>query len=226
MGEIRIKPSIFFKKTFACPICQNKFREFRIKKSRQRVIRVDTDFATHCDGPNPIHYAVSVCPVCGYSFTKNFTSPSSETVRHLKSVLLPAEKDFSAERTHELAVYSFQRAIICSFINQEKEVIKGGLFLQLAWTHRFAGEEDDEKINLGNALYYYTEAFETDRNLTHQLPQMMYLIGELHMRLDNDREAIRWFGQLISNYKDQSPQYAKMARERWQEIRGIAMNSK
>ncbi len=83
-------------------------------------------------------------PVCGYSLPKLYLTvfgngPTPEVG------LLPAEKDFSAERTHELAVYSFQRAIICSFINQEKEVIKGGALFAAGMDHRFAGEEDDEK---------------------------------------------------------------------------------
>ncbi len=224
-GVMRINRSVFFRKTFVCPICRNKFREYRIKKSRQRIIKVDTDFATHCDGPNPIYYTVSVCPVCGYSSTKNFTMPSSATHRKLRSVLLPSGEDFSGERTPELAILSFQRAIVCSVLNRERAVIRAGLYLQLAWTHRFADEEDEERINLENALKYYVEAYETDRDLTHQVPRMVYLIGELHMRLGRGREAIRWFDLLTTQYKDTAPHYVRMARERWQDFRGMHADS-
>lgn len=210
----------FFEKTFECKICDHTFKELRIRKSRQRVSKVDKDFAMHCIGPNPVHYIVSVCPSCGFSFTPGFTYLPKDDLQQLKLLLVPSKEDFSGERTHNLAVLSFQRAIWCANLKKEKENTKAGLYLHLAWTHRFAGEEKEEKINLMNALYHYIKVYEVEE-ITEEA-KVMYLIGELHRRLGNDNEAIRWFSEMIGRHKKQSPQLAKMARERWQFIRELA----
>lgn len=214
---------IFFNKTFTCSICDEKFKEYRIKKSRERVIKVDTDFATHTSGPNPLYYAVSVCPHCGYSFTSSFTAPSTKTRAELQACLHPSPEDFSKERNLELAILSFQRAIWCATLNREKHQLLAALYLHLAWMYRFAGDETAEKVELKSALRHYLEAYQTDRRITN-IAQVAYLIGEIHRRLDEDTEAVKWFHRVVHEYGAASPPLAKMARERWQEIREIQRN--
>ncbi len=210
----------FFEKNFQCLLCDTKFKELRVKRSRLKVKKVDTDFANHTEGPNTIHYTVSVCPSCGFSFTPQFASPSERLRNALKKIMVPPSEDLSGKRTHEQVVYSFQRALCCSYLTFQKYNVKAALFLQLAWVHRFAEEEDDELFNLENALDNFVMLYEEDTEI-EQVARTMYLVGELNRRLGNEREAVKWFSMLINNHKNKSPQLAKVARERWQEIREV-----
>ncbi len=208
----------FYEKNFNCEVCEFNFKEYRLRKSQQRVIRVDSDFATHTNGPNPLFYTVSVCPICGYSITPSFSSSSTKTIPVLQKTLLPSPEDFSKERSLELAIISFQRAIWCAFLNREKPRIIAGLYMHLAWMYRFGNDEESEKMNMRNALDLYIEAYQTDRRIPN-MGQVAYLIGELYHRLGEEKKAVQWFSRVISEFSSTSPKMAKMARNMWQEVK-------
>ena len=69
-------------------------------------------------------------------------------------------------------------------------------------------------------MHHYIKVYEVEE-ITEEA-KVMYLIGELHRRLGNDNEALRWFTEMIGRHKKKSPQLVKMARERWQFIRELA----
>ncbi len=217
MREAIKTDNAYFQKTFTCGLCQKEFRELRVKKNHQRASKIDTDFATYTNGPNPLYYIVSVCPFCGYSFTPQFTAPGAATQKKLLKIIKASPVDFSEKRNIEQVIVAIQRAIMCAYLNTEKDIVLAGLYHNLAWIYRYMGSPE-ETIHLKKALEHYTAAFANDRGLAHE-DRVLYLIGELNARLGNANEAVRWFGRVINESKTAHPQIIKMARSRWQDLR-------
>lgn len=49
--------------------------------------------------------------------------------------------------------------------------------------------------------------------------KLMYLIGELHRRLDEPREAVRWFSRVVQDPSIMDAAMIQASRRQWQFIR-------
>lgn len=208
---------LFWKK-MKCHVCSNDFESPRVRRSRYSVASVDTDFCTYYKGLNPLYYSVAVCPACGYAFTENFKKPGKKEVEEMRAALSPPLEDLNTERTFEMAVESFERAIASACLQKERNALLAGLHLHLAWVFRHAGKEAEEKEQLERALDSYAQAFEKDAEISNEA-RLLYLLGELNRRLDRPDEAVRWFSKVINDQSIDDAGIIRMARERWQELR-------
>ena len=201
-----------------CLLCSTKFKSARVRRSKQYMLKRDSDFCTYYRGENPIFYGVFVCPQCGYGFSDNFKSPWPEKKEVIKTKTAPPKDDLGKIRSLEKAAIAYQTALKCALMGEERNSIIAGLYLHLAWLNRFQENKSKELENLEKALEYYEKAIEQDRELENPAT-IFYLIGELSSRLGDDRKAIKFFAYIINNKEINDPNIIRMSRERWQEIR-------
>ncbi|NLC11024.1 MAG: DUF2225 domain-containing protein [Firmicutes bacterium] len=207
-----------FLKNCDCPLCGKAYATPRVKRSKLRPSKVESDFCIRYKGLNPIYYQVMVCPNCGYSYTEHFSPLRPQDKEMLKKRISPAKNDFTGERTLELAVESYKRALLCAMMKKEKHSLLAALNLHLAWLYRFAEDKSREEEFLQRARDYYLKMYEEEADIK-DLARVVYLIGELNRRLGNIKEAGRWFTRVINDKEINDRGIIRMARERWQELR-------
>lgn len=209
-----------FLKNLSCLACKADFQSSKVRRSKYSVTRVDTDFCTFCRGENPLFYNTYICPECGYGFTEHFRAPGEKAKEEISRNISPFSLDFSGQRSLELAVLANKRAIECAQLQKEKDIIKASLYLQIAWFYRIEGDEDGERVYLEEARRFYHIAFETDPEI-RDLGRVLYLLGEINRRLGNEQDAILYLGRVINDKSINDSGIIRMARERWQDIRGV-----
>lgn len=224
----------FFDCKKSCGICNE---EYTTKKVRSRFVQPlthDTDFCSTYKGmdTNPLLYYVSVCPNCGYSTTDEFSTTfpigtkeaiQSKIEKHWQ------RKDFGQIRTIQTAINTYKLGIYSGIIKKEASIVMSGLYLRLAWIYRTIEiNKVQEKRFLALAadqleLSYSNGDFE-QTSMTEM--KLLYLVGDLHARLGNDRQAIR-FLQLVIQHKskDTEKRLVEKARDRWYDIRTIQKQS-
>lgn len=202
----------FFTKSLTCKLCSHEFTSLGVRKSKQPVLRTDSDFCPHYQRETPFYYHVYLCPNCGYAFLEASSRPRSS----LRSHLAPLEGDYSGPRDAAKAALVYRRAIECAELDDEEPALIASLKLQLAWCYRHRGDWEAEAAALESALQAYIRVYETSE--TTDISKVSYLIGEIHRRLGNDRDAVFWFSRLV-NDKATTHAIRRLAREAWQELR-------
>ena len=207
-----------FYKERTCLLCGAKFKSAKVKRSKQRMSERDSDFFVHYKGENTAFYNVYVCPECGYGFTDSFIPPKSTKIEKIQKEIAPVEEDLGGIRTVEKAILAFEIALKCALLGEQKKTIIAGLYLHLGWFNRVRKNEQEEYKNLAQALRFYEDALESERDLEDPAT-IFYLIGELNRRLGNDKKAVNFFSRIVNDKEINNPNIIRMARERWQEIR-------
>lgn len=64
------------------------------------------------------------------------------------------------------------------------------------------------------ALDAYIQVFETEA-MDLNNARLMYLIGELHRRLGNYNDAVRWFTRVVNDKRIMDASMIKACREQW-----------
>lgn len=201
-----------------CLMCGAKFKSPKVKRSKQRLLKKDSDFCAHYEGENPSFYNAFVCPTCGYGFTDNFKGPGAKSREVIKEKIKPFEDELNGPRTVEKAIQAYSIALKCALMGEERKTIIAGLYLHLAWFNRFREDKEEETKNLGEALKYYEDAIESERDLEDPAT-IFYLIGEISGRLGDKKKAVNSFSRIVNDKEINNPNIIRMARERWQEMR-------
>lgn len=221
-GEQELPPELFWR-SYTCPCCASTVYSCAVRSRAQRVAGVEQDFYIQYEGHNPLYYAAIVCDACGYAFDEADREPLRPAV---KEVVLPRLANqprcgYAGMRTLEKAIDAYQRVIYCQGIAERGAAIRANSCLKLAWIYRGAGDREMESLWLKQARHFFLEVYEKGLSLgTKQELRLMYLLGEIHYRLEDYKQAVDWFSR-ITNHPEhkQFPQYARLARQRWQEIR-------
>jgi uncharacterized protein (DUF2225 family) len=190
----------------------------------------DSDQCPWYDGPNPLFYAIWVCPCCHYAaYREEFgLSPTGKAKDAVNEALAAGAPSASAlafdggERSLFAALTSFQLALTCYEARKAPPEVLAGLAMRAAWICRFAEEIRREVGFLAKARDLYIEAFERGarRDATLDDLSIAYLIGEMLLRTGRIGEAFQYF-RLVVEAKDSSTVLAATARER----QGDAMRS-
>ena len=108
-------------------------------------------------------------------------------------------------------------------VKKDKDSEKAHLCLKTAWLYRIKGDQENENKFLTRSLDQFLKAYEYERLPVAGLnePSLMYLIGELYRRLDDNASALKWFSNVIVS-RDVSPRIKDMAREQKDVIRGMS----
>ncbi|MDN5337067.1 MAG: uncharacterized protein PWQ20_137 [Thermotogaceae bacterium] len=217
----------FWTKRMKCPLCSVQFEQVKVFNEVVRVESYDTDLKPNFAGINPFFYSLTTCNSCYYTaFEDDFDSIisriNSNQLSKLKKVLGIARKRFNinlsenrdiddAIKIHSLAILTYAIADVKSKLAE--------IYLRLAWLYRDKGEKEKEAVALTKALVNLEEVFEKEKNIEAE-DRIIYLIGEIYLRLGKIDKARQWFSKLLENRKFQDSKYFKMARDRLSLLRG------
>lgn len=213
---------MFYEVNCTCLYCDHRFTSTKVKTSKAKVTKRDSDFCIHYDGPNPLFYDILICPGCGFAFynsyrkLRDFQREKLEEA-YISKVTVP---EMTKERTIEEAIHAFKLALLTADIIRERKFITANLALKLAWLYRIEKDKEQELRFLKQALndYIYMMANENIEQEGVNEDRLLYLMADLNSRLDNYTEARKLFSQLITG-KKVSLRYKSMAIDRWQEYK-------
>ncbi|WP_238546029.1 DUF2225 domain-containing protein [Tumebacillus flagellatus] len=203
-----------------CPLCEATYNTKKVLTRAVKVKETQGDFFARYAGPNPVHYLVNVCTLCGFSFLEK-TQPKITPLRRQTYLDEVASRwnsrDLCGLRDVKQAVTAFKLAIVCAQYVGEPSRTIGGLCLHLAWLYRELQDRENERRFMQNALDFYIDCYEHDSRLNDE-GKMPYLIGELARRLGDDKLAVLYFNQVTSD-RTTAEKYIKLARTQWALLR-------
>ncbi len=213
---------MFYQAKSTCLYCDHKFTTTKVRMSKTKVLKRDSDFCIHYDGPNPLFYDITICPECGFAFYNSYRKLSDHQRKKLKEAYISKINvmNMVGERTIEEAIHTFKLALLTASIVNERKFITANLSLKLAWLYRMIEDEAEELRFLQNALddYIYMMAYEDIEQEEVDEDRLIYLIADLNLRLGHYVDARRLFSQLITG-KQVSPRYKSLAIDRWQDYK-------
>jgi len=194
--------SYMFTKEFECPVCEQKFVDFVLKKSKLRTLKVETDFHTIYKDIDPNFYEVLFCTHCGYAALHSYFDKIIERQKQMireKISVHHSPVEFTIPLTSESAVKRYQQALLCADTINAKPSQKAFINLKLAWILRSAGRREHELKFLRVAYEGLKEAFSTERFPIGAMDEatVKYVVADLARRLGDMGEAMRWVGQVI-----------------------------
>ena len=218
--------SPLYEKQETCHLCERKFPSMKLRNRFVKLSGQDTDLKPTYEDPsmNPLLYNIKVCPHCGYSFTDDFSKffpPGAKDALKEKITTHWVSQDYGKARTIHQAINSYKLAFYSGFLKKEKHLTLAGLALRIAWLYRDL-EAPEEHRFLALAAEQYKEAYSTeDLTLTPMSDiKVMYLLGELHVRIGKWDEAVKYFSKVIEKQRgSREKQLIEMARDRWYELR-------
>ncbi|OXM17305.1 DUF2225 domain-containing protein [Paenibacillus herberti] len=204
-----------------CPYCDMSFLTSRVRSSFKRAKAVDSDFCGYYKAEvNPDFYVVRVCPQCGFSTTENSAQSLRPDQKQTYFRLIGTTwkpRHYAGSRTREQALECYKLALMSAQAIGDKERLIAGMLHHLAWLYRYGREETQERRFLRHALDAYQSVFENEH--VDNDAKLMYLIGELHRRLDEPREAVRWFSRVVQDRSIIDTAMIQASRRQWQLIR-------
>jgi uncharacterized protein (DUF2225 family) len=123
-------------------------------------------------------------------------------------------RDYCGERTWDDAIQTLKLGLVCCQIKQEKPRVIAGILHHIAWLHREKADQVNEIRFMKFALDAYIQVFETEA-MDLNNARLMYLIGELHRRLGNYNDAVRWFTRVVQDKRIMDASMIKACREQW-----------
>lgn len=192
---------LFAAKDAQCPLCGLSFRQRTVPPAVAKPERQDTDFCPYYDGPNPLFYAIWICPSCGYAALeehyRSVPGPEREALRGALGGRQDHRRfDFhQGERNLFTAMSSFRLAMACYEARGAAPELRAAIQLRLGWLCRLGNDRKREGLYLEAALPLYREAYEKAQEAEAKVgdTRIAYLIGEIYRRTGNSREAINWY---------------------------------
>ena len=194
--------NLIFDREIQCPVCTNTFKIKSVKVNAPRIKSRDSDFLVRYNIINPLLYDVWVCPTCGYSALKG---DFDKIKNHQKPLIVSKvstqrkEKKYPPILNEDNAIERLKLALLSAIAIEAKNSTKAYICLKLAWIYRLKEDDTNEQIFLKKALEGFLIAYSSEMTPFYGLDSysLMYLIGELHRRTGNSKEALVWLGNVI-----------------------------
>lgn len=204
-----------------CCNCEHEFTTSRVRPSLKKAVRRDADFCSYYKNENPDYYVVRVCPKCGFASTENSADKLADWQRKAFNEQVGKRwqtRDFGEQRSWETALESYKLALICAQSIKDKSRIIASLLHHIAWMYRYKGDIAQEQRFMQYSLAEYIKVFEND-GMGGNDARLMYLIGELHRRIGDFNNAVKWFSRLINDQRIMDAAMIRAAREQWALLR-------
>ncbi|WP_046215866.1 DUF2225 domain-containing protein [Paenibacillus wulumuqiensis] len=220
MGEsLELEP--LYQITVNCPQCEEDFKTSRVRPSMKRAVRRDSDFCAYYQHENPDYYVVRICPHCGFASTENSVAKLSneQKQKYMKQIgSRVAKRDMGGKRTGEQALEAYKLALMCAQTVGDRERIVASFLHHIAWLYRYNGEIEQELRFIRYCLESYIRVFELE-SVSGSDAKLMYLIGELHRRLGEFNDAVKWFSRVINDQHITDSAMIRASREQWVVLR-------
>lgn len=209
-----------------CPICGGKTHVVKVR-SRLMALTSDCDFCMHYKDFNPYFYTIWVCEHCSFAADeKKFTSPMPAKHRtQIQEFLAKRNVRFEFHEKRELpdAIASFKLAIFYEEMTKSSLGHRAGLYLELAWVYRIAGETENETEAMQKAVELYEQSILSERypigNMTDTTA--IYLVGAISYRLGDYDKAASYLSRIIGdqNIRHSEPKIFEKAKYLWSDVR-------
>jgi uncharacterized protein (DUF2225 family) len=187
-----------------CPLCETTFEATRVRIRAPSAIRRETDLRTVYAGLSPLHYAADVCPTCAYASSPDDWTDCDAPVREALDanragrLIAAGSFRFSGERSPQAGMVSMLLALRCYEVRGIDLRCRAAMLHRLAWMSREVEDREQEEMYLAVTREAYETAYREDVGLSEAAAvRVSYLLGELAFRLNDPREAIRWFERTI-----------------------------
>ncbi|MEW6423248.1 MAG: DUF2225 domain-containing protein [Bacillota bacterium] len=217
---------ILYSKKIACPVCQLTFSTAAFLAHKLKLVRQDAELRNHYANFEPLLYSVWICPHCYYAgLPESFGQLTLRQKATLKENAPARRRKFG-----ELGKEGERARAIkgCLLILDNLAQINANpaqmarIWLRLAWLNDDAGDPDKAARARKNALELFERAyFASTKTLTpEQEQQIAYLIGELHSRLGNREEGVRFLRRAVMQ-KGGNPQFTRQVQDRIYELKNM-----
>ncbi|MBW7476539.1 DUF2225 domain-containing protein [Paenibacillus oenotherae] len=208
--------------SITCICCESPFQTSRVRPSFKKASSRDSDFCSYYKNEiNPDYYVVRVCPKCGFATTENGNDELNERQKQQYYDRVGVHwtmRDYGGKRTLEQALECYKLVLLCMQVVGGKDRIISGILHHIAWLYRYKGQQEQENRFLRFALESYIRVYETE-GVSLNNAKLMFLIGELHRRLGEPHEAVRWFSRVVNDKKIVDASMIRACREQWQLLR-------
>lgn len=208
--------------TITCICCDSPFQSSRVRPSFKKAASRDSDFCSYYKNDiNPDYYVVRVCPKCGFATTENGIDVLNDRQKqeyYDRIGVHWAMRDYGGKRTIEQAMECYKLVLLCMQVIGGKDRVVAGILHHIAWLYRYMEQREQEDRFLRFALEAYIRVYETE-GVTLNNAKLMFLIGELHRRLGDKHEAVRWFSRVVNDKKIVDASMIRACREQWQLLR-------
>ncbi|WP_028546839.1 DUF2225 domain-containing protein [Paenibacillus taiwanensis] len=213
-----------------CPACDHIFVTSRVRPRFKHATQVDSDFCPHYaeESLNPDYYVVQVCDACGCATTEHALKRWNDKQLSLFKSKVASQwkgKDYSGERSWEIALETYQLALLTAQTIGESKRVVAGLLHHIAWLYRYKQDEVQEQRYLRFALQAYIAVFEGDGSELNDA-RLIYIMGELYRRLGEYNDAAKCFARLIHDRGIMDAAMIRAAREQWAVMREEMTNQK
>ncbi len=131
---------LIYDKTFACPVCDDKFTAKIMKTGRAKMIGSDFDLRPKYEGIDAVKYEVLLCPHCGYAaLGRYFSSMLPAKAKLIKENISAHVKVPSFPNdiyTYDEALVRFDLALASSVVKRAKSSEIAYVCLKRAWVKR------------------------------------------------------------------------------------------
>ena len=191
-----------YPKKFTCTVCENEFTQQMVRKTKLKVISVETDFKSVYKDIDPNRYEVMLCKHCGFAalpthFDKVVNRQREAILQKIKPEYEHIEYELPYSVDSAEAIYA--QAFKCAEAMNAKVSVKAFLSLRLAWVFREVGRKDDELKYIKVAYEGLKEAFSTENFPLGNMDESTakYVIADLARRLGLMGEAMRWIADVV-----------------------------
>ncbi|UOF92650.1 DUF2225 domain-containing protein [Fodinisporobacter ferrooxydans] len=211
-----------YEKRVQCLYCHTSFGSMRVRISKIKASKRDTDFCTYFIGENPMFYEFYNCPHCGLAFTDSFSPIKGQARERIKYEYIDKIEvtNCCGSRTLKEAIRGYKLTLLCANILNEKTLTIANLCMRIAWLQRYAGNHEEERRFLQNAVNFYEQIYQTQSLATLPMEEgkLLYLIGEIHGRLDHYDKTRSWFSYVLTA-KHIDSKWKSLVRDRWFDIK-------
>ena len=192
-----------FDKQVVCPVCQNKFKTKAIKVKSPRISSKDSDFFIRYYIANPYFYDVWICNSCGYAamkvdFDKIKFYKKDLILKNITSKWKP--RNYPDVLNEKLAIERYKLALLNAVVGEFNSSTKAMILLKIAWMYRLLEDINSENSYLSQSLELFKDAYSKEDFPIYgmQRESLMYLIGDLNRRLNNNEEELHWYSKALT----------------------------
>jgi uncharacterized protein len=218
----------FFLDSTTCPVSGTQFEYLRVRTSAVRPASRDSDFLIRYKTVDPTHYAIVVCPGCGYAsahddFAEIDTDERAQLWTRRSERLALLSHPLTGVRDADDVVASIELALRSYALRRPNERRRAALLHRRAWVERLRENEAAERDYLSHARDAYQHAYENDTDISDEgAMRTAYLIGDLTLRLGDPLAGARWLAAATRYPQAQNlTGLARVARERLADAREL-----
>jgi uncharacterized protein len=191
-----------YNKELVCPVCNRKIKLKFVKSAAIKIEKKDSDFMIYYRGINPLFYEVLFCNGCGYAnLGDNFSKISERSIENIHKNISSVWKqtNFPEEYNIDVAIQLHKLALLNAVVKEDKSSVKALICLKLSWLYRLSEDNENEKRFQEQTLQGFLDAYSNESFPIAGLDQfsLLYLIGELYKRLDDEDKALKYFSDVI-----------------------------